>query len=82
MSGTISRRREAVEIGADLRARTLQAVAEIRGFMERGVTPAPRPGKHCRACSLKEICGVDFLGSGTKLKDYIAALFGEPDETP
>jgi CRISPR-associated exonuclease Cas4 len=76
------RRREAVEISAELRESTLRAISEIRGFMEQGKTPPPRPGKHCQACSLKEICGVRFLGSGNKLKEYIASLFEEPHETP
>jgi CRISPR-associated exonuclease Cas4 len=77
-----TRRRETVEIGAELRERTIQTISEIRGFMEKGKTPAPRSGRYCRSCSLIEICGVRFLESGNKLKDYIALFFGELHETP
>jgi CRISPR-associated exonuclease Cas4 len=75
-----TRRRERVEIGEDLRQKTLNAISEIRAFMDRGETPPPRPGKHCEACSLKEICGVDFLGNGKKLKQYVASLLEVPSE--
>lgn len=52
-----SRRRQAVEFTAELRARTEAAVAEARALAAAGVLPAPldHPAK-CRDCSLEPIC--------------------------
>ncbi len=31
-------------------------ISEMGGYLVRGYTPKVKPGKHCNACSLKEIC--------------------------
>ena len=28
----------------------------MNGYFSRGYTPKVKPGKHCNACSLKELC--------------------------
>ena len=51
-----TRRREAVELTAELRLKTQTMADEMHELYARGYTPKTRPGKHCNACSLKELC--------------------------
>lgn len=51
-----TRRREKVELNAELREKTLGMFAEMRRLYERGYTPRPKPSKKCESCSLKNIC--------------------------
>lgn len=51
-----TRRREPVELTPELRARTQAMADEMNGCFARGHTPKVRPGKHCNACSLRELC--------------------------
>ena len=50
------RRREMVEFTPELREATCHTAAEMNDCFTRGHTPKVRPGKHCNACSLKELC--------------------------
>lgn len=50
------RRREMVEFTQELREATRRTAAEMNDCFARGHTPKVRPGKHCNACSLKEVC--------------------------
>ena len=50
------RRREMVEFTRELRETTRRYAAEMNDLFARGYTPKVRPGKHCNACSLKELC--------------------------
>ena len=50
------RRREMVEFTPELREATRHTAAEMNDCFTRGHTPKVRPGKHCNACSLKELC--------------------------
>ena len=50
------RRREMVEFTPELRETTRHTAAEMNDCFTRGHTPKVRPGKHCNACSLKELC--------------------------
>ena len=39
------------------RRQKAQAVgSEMSDYLDRGYTPRVKPGKHCNACSLKELC--------------------------
>ena len=49
-------RRELVELTPELRQKTLKMAAEMNDYFARGYTPKVKPGKHCNACSLKELC--------------------------
>ena len=49
-------RRELVELTPELRQKTLNMAAEMNDYFARGYTPKVKPGKHCNACSLKELC--------------------------
>lgn len=51
-----TRRREIVEFTPALRDETQRTAAEMNACFARGHTPKVRPGKHCNACSLKELC--------------------------
>ena len=51
-----TRRREAVELTLELRQKTQAMADEMNAFFARGHTPKVKPGRHCNACSLKELC--------------------------
>jgi CRISPR-associated exonuclease Cas4 len=51
-----TRRRECVALTPDLRRETQDAADEMNEYFRRGYTPRVKPGKHCNACSLKELC--------------------------
>ena len=40
----------------ELRQKTQQTADEMNDYFARGYTPRVKPGKHCNACSLKELC--------------------------
>ena len=67
-----TRRREVVELTDELRQKTRQTAAEMNALFARGCTPKVRPGKHCNACSLKELC-LPALCRRADAKSYIAA---------
>jgi CRISPR-associated exonuclease Cas4 len=50
------RRRESVIFDNPLRARTEALVGELRTLFDSEVLPPPRYGRHCRSCSLIEVC--------------------------
>ena len=49
-------RRELVDLTPELRQKTQSTADEMNGYFSRGYTPKVKPGKHCNACSLKELC--------------------------
>ena len=49
-------RRELVDLTPELRQKTFDAAREMNDYFSRGYTPKVKPGKHCNACSLKELC--------------------------
>ena len=51
-----TRRREWVDLTPELRQKTQRMADEMNAYWERGYTPKVKPGKHCNACSLKELC--------------------------
>ena len=51
-----TRRREWVDLTPELRQKTQQMADEMNDYFARGYTPRVKPGKHCNACSLKELC--------------------------
>lgn len=51
-----TRRRETVEMTPQLREKAMSMAIEMNDLFRRGHTPKVRPGKHCNACSLKELC--------------------------
>lgn len=51
-----TRRREQVEIDADLRATTVSVIDEVRSNMVGGVLPLPVNDERCGACQLEPAC--------------------------
>ena len=51
-----TRRRECVAFDDALRAEVKRLLAEMHQYLRRGYTPKVKTGKHCNACSLKELC--------------------------
>ena len=71
-------RRENVEFTPELREKTRRTAAEMNEYFLRGYTPKVRPGKHCNACSLKEIC-LPALCRKHDVKEYIRAHLAQQD---
>ena len=51
-----TRRRQRVSFTPELRRRIESVLSAMRDAMARVYTPAPKVGKQCNACSLKEVC--------------------------
>lgn len=49
-------RREIVPLTQELRDTTQSMADEMNAYYARGYTPKTKPGKHCNACSLRELC--------------------------
>lgn len=49
-------RREVVPLTQELRDTAQSMADEMNAYYARGYTPMTKPGKHCNACSLKELC--------------------------
>ena len=71
-----TRRRELVEFTPELREKTRRTAAEMNEYFARGYTPKVRPGKHCNACSLKEIC-LPALCRKNAVNEYIRTHLAE-----
>lgn len=63
-------RREPVLLDDTLRAQVLQMVSEMHALYLRGYTPKVKTGKHCNACSLKELC-LPVLCRSSSARAYI-----------
>ena len=73
-----TRRRERVVLDDVLRAAVKSALAEMHQYIRRGYTPKVKTGKHCNACSLKELC-LPALCRNTSAKVYIQKHLREDD---
>ena len=51
-----TRQREHVSLTPELRCTAQTMADEMNRLFARGYTPKSKPGKHCNACSLKELC--------------------------
>ena len=67
-----TRRRECVELTDELRAEARAMLAEMHEYQKRGYTPKVKPGTHCRACSLNELC-LPKLCKNPSAKAYLSA---------
>ena len=63
-------RRELVDLTPELRQKTQSTADEMNGCFSRGYTPKVKPGKHCNACSLKELC-LPTLYRRVNAADYV-----------
>lgn len=70
-----TRRRELVELTPALRQTTQAMADEMSLCLARGYTPRVRSGKHCNACSLKELCVPKLyrkMDAESYIQDHIA----------
>lgn len=74
-----SRRRRVVTVDADLRAKTMAAIAGVRDLLAGGITPPPLADEHCRACSLRDLCQPDAVQANPTRTTALAHLF-EPED--
>ncbi|WP_303786892.1 CRISPR-associated protein Cas4 [Azovibrio restrictus] len=74
-----SRRRRNVAVDADLRAKTMIAIAGVRDLLASGITPPPLADDHCRACSLSDLCQPDAVHNNPARTTALAHLF-EPED--
>ena len=51
-----TRQREHVSLTPELRSTAQTMADKMNRLFARGYTPKSKPGKHCNACSLKELC--------------------------
>ncbi|WP_429945698.1 CRISPR-associated protein Cas4 [Bibersteinia trehalosi] len=70
-----TRHRVAVVFSDGLRQQTLDTIAKVRELLKSGKTPPPEYGKHCRACSLLEICQPKLLERDRSV-GYVTGVFG------
>ena len=66
------RRRTQVEFTQELRDEVRACLSEMHSLYARGHTPRVKPGKMCRACSLREACLPALAGRRT-VAEYINA---------
>ena len=71
-----TRRREVVPFTEELRAATQRMADEMNQYFARGYTPKVKPGKHCNACSLKELC-LPVLCRNADAKAYLRSHLDE-----
>jgi len=69
------RKRMEVEFDMGLRNKTVEMIELAHELMRKGQIPPPEYDKHCRSCSLLEICMPKRL-SFAKLKNYRQELLG------
>lgn len=74
-----SRKREHVSLDETLRVKVKDMIREMRDYYSRGYTPKVKTGKHCNACSLKEIC-VPTLCKAISASKYMQERLSEVDE--
>ena len=74
-----TRRRQVVELTPELRQKTQEMAHEMNGYFSRGYTPKVKPGKHCNACSLKEVC-LPVICRRSDAAGYIRAHIEETQE--
>ncbi|WP_286081524.1 CRISPR-associated protein Cas4 [Parablautia intestinalis] len=65
-----SRRRTHVEFTDKLREDVKKMAEEMHNLFQKGYTPNVKPAKHCKACSLNDLC-VPRLQKTKKAREYI-----------
>ena len=72
------RRRVKVSFSKELRSQVRQMLEQMHDLYQRGYTPKVKTGKHCNACSLKELC----LPKLMKARSVAAYLKDAMEEKP
>ncbi len=71
-----TRHRVAVPFSGCLKAETLATIAATRELLASGQTPPPHYDKHCKACSLIDLCQPKLFEKDKSLQ-YVKNLFSE-----
>jgi CRISPR-associated exonuclease Cas4 len=73
------RRRTQVEFDEDLRANVSELCIRAREMIEKGISPPPRFGNHCKSCSLVDECMPEISGNAERgqAEKYIQKLLKE-----
>lgn len=58
----------------ELRQKTLETIIAVRNLLDSGITPPPKYSKHCKACSLVEVCQPKLM-ERDRSAGYIEELF-------
>ncbi|RZQ53875.1 CRISPR-associated protein Cas4 [Pseudoalteromonas phenolica] len=69
-----TRKRIEIEFDTSLRSQTKDLIAQVQQLFINGRTPAPTTGKHCKACSLIDICQPNLTEHDASNR-YIETLF-------
>lgn len=69
-----TRKRIEIEFDQSLRAQTHALITQVQKLFKLGKTPSPTTGKHCKACSLIDICQPNLTEHDGSNR-YIAELF-------
>lgn len=75
-----SRRRREVVIGPELRQQMLETITAIRAMLASGTLPPPVNDKHCKECSLIEICQPEALAETGRQHALAVALYQVADQ--
>ena len=71
-----SRRRLRVDLDAELRARTLAAIEEVRAWLRAGRLPPPVNDARCRRCQLLDQCQPELCAEPDRVRAYLAEVVG------
>ena len=64
------KRRQEVLLSAELRSCVKSSLDEMHDYYKRGYTPKGKPTKHCKACSMADICMPELSGRES-VKEYM-----------
>ena len=64
------KRRQEVLLSAELRSCVKSSLDEMHDYYKRGYTPKGKPAKHCKACSMADICMPELSGRES-VKEYM-----------
>ncbi|CAM3608731.1 CRISPR-associated protein Cas4 [Vibrio aquimaris] len=68
------RKRIDIKLDNQLRTRTKSLITQVQQLFANVKTPSPTKGKHCKVCSLIDICQPDVTNNDSS-SGYITALF-------
>lgn len=71
-----TRRREVVQFTEELREQVRTSLEEMHQLAQKKYTPKVKTGKHCNACSLRELC-LPKLCRSKSVRSYLAERAGE-----
>jgi CRISPR-associated exonuclease Cas4 len=73
------RRRQEVEMDADLRTETIALAARLHTLLDSGILPPPVADRRCLQCSLREKCLPDTIGKKMNVRDWFERMIIEKD---